>query len=245
MAGVGVEALLAAVREVPGVRDAVLRTAAEGDRTLRLDLLDGADPDAVAEQVARLLDERLGLTAELMPDRHSPLDTHTSPDAQTPFDAQTPLEQTPLDQHALADQAAVRSAPARRVLLQRLQVVVGGLDATVEVGLAAGASVASGHAVAPAVESAVLRAVATATLAAIDRLVPARGRCGLDSAEVVEIGRDRIAVVVVTLVTQGRVDRLAGAAVVRGDARQAIARAVLGALNRRLDALISDGDGLE
>ena len=40
---VGVSALLAAVRAVPGVRDAQVRTSADGDRTLRLDLADGAD----------------------------------------------------------------------------------------------------------------------------------------------------------------------------------------------------------
>ena len=47
------------------------------------------------------------------------------------------------------------------------------------------------------------------------------------SAEVAEIGSDRVAVAVVTLLTPGQVDRLAGAVLVRGDARQAMVRAVL------------------
>jgi hypothetical protein len=60
-----VEAVLAAVREVPGVSDAQLRRNREGSRvhTLRLDLADGADPGQVSRVVARLLGERMGLSA--------------------------------------------------------------------------------------------------------------------------------------------------------------------------------------
>ena len=54
---VAVTALLNAVRAVAGVRHAELRTAAGGDRTLHLDLIDGADEAAVAWSVTRILDE--------------------------------------------------------------------------------------------------------------------------------------------------------------------------------------------
>jgi hypothetical protein len=102
-----------------------------------------------------------------------------------------------------------------------------------------------GAATGPAVEAAVLRTVATAALNAVDTLIEGHGRCGLDQAEVAEIGSDRVAVAVVTLLTPGRVDRLAGAVLVRGDARQAMVRAVLAALNRRLEALVPDESGAD
>jgi hypothetical protein len=209
---VGVDAVLAAVLALPGVRDAQIRTAADGDRTLRLDLAEGADEAEVAERVTAVLRERLGVAAG-------------------------PIPPAPIPE---ASVELVLDAPPRAVLLERVKVVTGGLDVSVEVAMRAGEVRALGHAQAPAVEGAVLRAVATATLAAVDELAAGRVRCGLDQAELVAMGVDTLAVAVVTLASRGRVDRLAGAAMVRGDARQAVARAVMGALNRRLDALISD-----
>ncbi len=215
---VGVSALLAAVRAVPGVRDAQVRTSADGDRTLRLDLADGADGVTVATLVSQVLDERLGVVVD--PSRSFMVEDATSDEQQF----QAPV-----------------NAPRRRVLMERLQVVTGGLDASVEVSLASAAKKVVGSATGPAVEAAVLRTVASAALNAVDALIEGRGRCGLDQAEVAEIGSDRVAVAVVTLLTPGQVDRLAGAVLVRGDARQAMVRAVLAALNRRLEALVPGG----
>ena len=213
---VGVSALLAAVRAVPGVRDAQVRTSADGDRTLRLDLADGADGLTVAALVSQVLDERLGVVVD-------PTRSFMVEDASAGEDYRAPVD-----------------APRRRVLMERLQVVTGGLDASVDVGLTSAESKVVGTATGPAVEAAVLRTVATATLNAVDALIEGRGRCGLDQAEVTEIGSDRVAVAVVTLLTPGRVDRLVGAALVRGDARQAMARAVLAALNRQLESLLPE-----
>lgn len=211
---VGVSALLAAVRAVPGVRDAQVRTSADGDRTLRLDLADGADGVTVAALVSQVLDERLGVVVD-------PTRSYMVEDASADEEFRAPVD-----------------APRRRVLMERLQVVTGGLDASVDVGLASAEQKVVGTATGPAVEAAVLRTVATATLNAVDALIAGRGRCGLDQAEVAEIGSDRVALAVVTLLTPGRVDRLAGAVLIRGDARQAMVRAVLAALNRRLEALL-------
>jgi hypothetical protein len=213
-APVGVSALLAAVRAVPGVRDAQVRTSAEGDRTLRLDLTDGADGITVAALVSQVLDERLGVVVD--PTRSFMVE----------------------DAAAAQEEPAPVDAPRRRVLMDRLQVITGGLDVSVEVNLTTAERKVVGAATGPAVEPAVLRTVATATLNAVDQLIEGRGRCGLDQAEVTEVGSDRVAVAVVTLLTTGRVDRLAGAVLVRGDARQAMVRAVLAALNRRLETLV-------
>ncbi|WP_229074019.1 Daple [Actinoplanes sp. DH11] len=63
--GFDVQDILAAVREVGGVRDASLRATPAGAHSLRLDLADGADPAEVSRQVARLLQERMGLDAAM------------------------------------------------------------------------------------------------------------------------------------------------------------------------------------
>jgi hypothetical protein len=63
--GFDVQAILAAVREVAGVRDASLRTTPAGAHSLRLDLAEGADPAEVSRRVARLLQDRMGLDAAM------------------------------------------------------------------------------------------------------------------------------------------------------------------------------------
>ena len=63
--GFDVKAILEAVREVEGVRDASLRTTPAGAHSLRLDLAEGADPAEVSRQVARLLQDRMGLDAAM------------------------------------------------------------------------------------------------------------------------------------------------------------------------------------
>jgi len=61
--GFDVDVVLDAVRGVTGVQGASLRTTAAGAHNLRLDLADGADAAHVSREVARLLQERLGLAA--------------------------------------------------------------------------------------------------------------------------------------------------------------------------------------
>lgn len=82
-----VQAILAAVREVPGVRDASLRTTPAGTHNLRLDLADGADPAEVSRRVARLLQERMGLAAaprNLSPSEPEPPAPGTPPPGAPP-----------------------------------------------------------------------------------------------------------------------------------------------------------------
>jgi hypothetical protein len=70
--GFDVTAILAAVREVDGVRGASLRTTSTGAHSLRLDLADGADPADVSRQVARLLQDRMGLDAAMQAPDNGP-----------------------------------------------------------------------------------------------------------------------------------------------------------------------------
>jgi hypothetical protein len=55
---------------------------------------------------------------------------------------------------------------------------------------------------------------------------------------VVPFGSCEVAVVVVLLMCDGWVEQLAGSSLVAGDVRQAIVRATLAAVNRRLEALL-------
>jgi hypothetical protein len=66
----------------------------------------------------------------------------------------------------------------------------------------------------------------------------ARGRCFIEHATVVQFGNCEVAVVVLLLACGGWVEQLAGSAVVGTDPRQAVVRATLSAVNRRIEALL-------
>ncbi|GGK12877.1 hypothetical protein GCM10010124_01760 [Pilimelia terevasa] len=131
---------------------------------------------------------------------------------------------------------------AARVRIGHVGLAVAGLDATVEVRLAAGGRSARGTASGPAVERYLPRLCAAAAAAAIGDLVGAadgrQGRCFVEHAAVVPLGSCEVAVVVVLLVCDGWVEQLAGSAIVTDDAHQATVRATMAAVNRLLDALL-------
>jgi hypothetical protein len=261
--GFDVEDVLEAVREVTGVRAATLRASPTGAHTLRLDLADDADPVQVSRVVARLLQERMGLSAA---PRHAPRQRvspegggHTAPPTW-------PDGSAPLAGPAEPPPDAAWSPPlpppqaGTRVVIDHVQVSIVGLNATVEVRLAAGRHRALGLASGPAIDSYVVRLAAVSAAKAVDELMREAGRqpsgagppsgdgpppddgpsrCHVEHTGVVPFGSTEVAVVVVQLVCGGWVEQLAGSAVVDGDARQAAVRATLGAVNRRLDALLA------
>ncbi|MFG2048813.1 hypothetical protein ACGFIW_15445 [Micromonospora sp. NPDC048935] len=338
--GFDVNAILDAVREVAGVRDAALRRTPAGAHSLRLDLADGADPAEVSRQVARLLQERMGLAAapqnvpglpttppppvrrrlaEPRPAERrtaeplgaAPRDAGPDPRAADGRAAEptapahpagAPVEATPASSAPATGTDTTRrrrpnaphrgratveepgsvsaapagaatgspatlgtsysggqvttteSAPSRpldtggtpgpRVVIDHVQVSTFGLDANVEVRLLADSDSASGYATGPAVDGYVLRLCAVAAAAAVDELLRGadnaeRGRCFVEHAAVVPFGNCEVATVVVLLVCAGWVEQLAGSALVAGDPRQAVVRATLAAVNRRLEALLS------
>ncbi|WP_436837667.1 hypothetical protein [Micromonospora rifamycinica] len=365
--GFDVNAILDAVREVAGVRDAALRRTPAGAHSLRLDLSDGADPAEVSRLVARLLQERMGLAAapQDLPGEPSaavppPLRRRTgeprpgdvrgrdesvpasgrdpnrgAPTSPRPVGAGQPsavpsvpgdrpvggagplagelpggrdaatggpgrdAEEPPAEQSptvsgvprrrrqptAHRGRASVEdvpgallpptgspatlnasysgggqmttteTAPSRpldtggvpgpRVVIDHVQVSTFGLDANVEVRLLAAGEPAAGHATGPAVDGYVLRLCAVAAAAAVDELLrhaertAERGRCFVEHAAVVPFGNCEVATVVVLLVCDGWVEQLAGSALVAGDPRQAVVRATLAAVNRRLEALLA------
>jgi hypothetical protein len=326
--GFDVKAILAAVRGVSGVRDASLRTTPAGAHSLRLDLADGADPAEVSRQVARLLQDRMGLAAApklpgtpvpgamlpgtpvsgaMLPGTpvsgvpmsgppatghpesrravadHAPADTFSEvPRRRRPAAAhqgRATVEERGASPYGVGTAAVTsvsgmatgspvtagasysggqptttETAPSRplnpdgipgpRVVLDHVQVSTFGLEATVEVRLAAGSQRANGLASGPAVDGYVLRLCAVSAAAAIDELLHASARvtemrrCFVEHAAVVPFGSCEVATVVVLLVCDGWVEQLAGSALVAGDPRQAVVRATLAAVNRRLEALL-------
>ncbi|MEU7956598.1 hypothetical protein [Micromonospora humida] len=338
--GFDVNAILDAVREVAGVRDAALRRTPAGAHSLRLDLSDGADPAEVSRLVARLLQERMGLAAAPQslsgepsaavpppmrrrtgeprvveptaglptpaaerpagdparsatesPAAGARTDTTTggpARDAEDPPAEQSPTvsgvprrrrQSTPHRGRASVEETlpgalpptgspatlnasysggqmtTTETAPSRpldtggvpgpRVVIDHVQVSTFGLDANVEVRLLTAGEPASGHATGPAVDGYVLRLCAVAAAAAVDELLrhaertAERGRCFVEHAAVVPFGNCEVATVVVLLVCDGWVEQLAGSALVSGDPRQAVVRATLAAVNRRLEALLA------
>ncbi|MEU4773976.1 hypothetical protein [Micromonospora sp. NPDC023644] len=337
--GFDVNAILDAVRGVAGVRDAALRRTPAGAHSLRLDLADGADPAEVSRQVARLLQDRMGLAAAPqnlpgMPAASAPpvrrrsaeprgLDPRspgsaarlaessaaeprvpggrvagspaeappTRPDQRPEAVPETPRRRRqPAAPHrgraTVEEPGSVSAAPAGspagapatvgtsysggqvtttetapsrpldtggavgpRVVIDHVQVSTFGLDATVEVRLLAGGESAAGYSTGPAVDGYVLRLCAVAAAAAVDELLrggepgpeagPDRGRCFVEHAAVVPFGNCDVATVVVLLVCDGWVEQLVGSALVAGDPRQAVVRATLAAVNRRLEALLA------
>lgn len=304
-----VAAVLSAVRDVPGVKDAQLRATASGGHTLRLDLADGSDPAYVSRVVARMLNERMGLVAEppggapaeppapeppaeparpaptvpMQGGGHAPLSAYEPPTGRIPIPpaqrggpplppglipassapreprrrhpvtmrGRYPSELRPgltsndrTEHEASASPALTPPADTRRVVLDHVQVSTFGLDATVEVRLVLGDRVAMGVSNGPAVDGYILRLSAAAAANAVDELLgeaaegSGRGHCYVEQASIVPMGSCEVAVVVVLLVCEGWVEQLAGSAVVSGDPRQAVVRATLAAVNRRLTALL-------
>jgi hypothetical protein len=135
--------------------------------------------------------------------------------------------------------------PGPRVVIDQVQVRTFGLEATVEVLLTAGDRQATGVARGPAVDSYLVRLAAVAAAKAIDSLLRGAAdpsgpsRCFVEHTGVVAFGNAEVAVVVLLLVCGGWVEQLTGSALVDGDPRQAMVRATLGAVNRRLEALLA------
>ena len=128
------------------------------------------------------------------------------------------LQQIEAQARPMISEIGVRSTGSEIEVEVRLE-----LDGDTFVGIERGAAAASARP----------RLVAAATISALDELLglPA----AVESAAVVDTGTHSVALVVVTIsVPRLGPQSLAGSAVVRGDETDAVARAVLSAVNRRL-----------
>ncbi len=128
------------------------------------------------------------------------------------------LEEIEAQSRPMISEIGVRSTGSEIEVEVRLE-----LDGDTFVGIERGAAAASARP----------RLVAGATISALDELLglPA----AVESAAVVDTGTHAVALVVITIsVPRLGAQSLAGSAVIRGDETDAVARAVLSAVNRRL-----------
>jgi hypothetical protein len=213
--------IVAALREVPGVAEAdVEPDGDDGLGLLRLGLAPGVDEVEVASAVGRLLRERFGLGVD-------------AERVQLVEDMQADLDDPDIEEDE--DEDVDRFRPA----IRRMHIISSGLQVAAEVTLAVGERSALGRAEGTATQSGVQRAVATATLRAVEDLLDGKARFELDLVELTPTGRERAVLVAVTMLSTGGSEKLTGAANVREDVRQAAIRATLDALNRRVEHMVS------
>jgi hypothetical protein len=207
--------VVAALRDVPGVAEADVEPDDEGGLgVLRLGLQPGVDEVEVATTVGRLLREQFGLGVDA--DR-----------VQIVEDADIPVVERGM-------------VPLQRVrpAINRMHLVSSGLDVTATVTLSSGERLHAGEARGTASQAGVQRAVANATLRAVEELLDGAVRFELDHLEVSTVGAERTVLVSLSMVSARGSERLTGAAAVREDVRQAVIRSTLDALNRRLETLL-------
>ncbi|MBM7615385.1 hypothetical protein [Alkaliphilus hydrothermalis] len=81
------------------------------------------------------------------------------------------------------------------------------------------------------------RVIANATIGAIHQFLDHQHLFALEDIKKIEVGKKEVIVVSVSVVTSEYEDLLIGNAVIKGDLRESIARAILDALNRRLSKI--------
>jgi hypothetical protein len=246
-------ALVAALKAVQGVLDADVAPGADGGLgTLRLDLAAGVDEAAVAGQVSRVLREQFGLgvdadKVELVeaPDLfviHDDPEPDPEPEPEPAPPAAVADERVSVEEQVSETTAVPVPGPRSvgRPSIAKMHLVSAGLDVTASVTLASGGRTATGESRGLASPSGVHRAVAVATLRAVEELVGEVARVELEHLEITPMGTERTVVVLLTLLTAQGSEHLTGAAAVRDDVRQAVIRATLDALNRRLELLLTE-----
>jgi hypothetical protein len=224
-------ALAAALRSVEGVVAADVEPDADGGLgTLRLDLEPGCDEAAVGARVSQVLQEQFGLGIDV--DRVERFE----PPVEHP--AEEPRAGEGMSETKVVELPLQRSA--HRPAIAKMHLVSSGLDVTATVTLAAGERTATGEATGLASTTGVHKAVASATLRAVEQLVGGIARLELEHLEITPMGAERTVVVLLTMLTAQGGESLTGAATVRDDVRQAVIRATLDALNRRLEMLLTE-----
>jgi hypothetical protein len=130
-----------------------------------------------------------------------------------------------------SDAGGTDAAP--RPAITSIMVRTSGAEAEATVTLAANGHIFEGKVIGPAAASHRMRLVAQASLKALSELLGTTAE--VENAVVLPLGSREIAVAVLTVIVPRLGEQVVtGSALVRGDASDAVARAVLAALNRRL-----------
>jgi hypothetical protein len=236
--GIDLGAVLAAVRQVPEVRDAQLRWNAQAGHTLRIEFVDGVDESEVTKQVVRLLRNKLGLGAQ---------PSTEEPTVDTPFRGRAAVGTARVPNRQPVQTGRGRPLPrpsgadTARLVVENVTVTRLGAEATVEVRLRGpGGQTAVGEGQGPGVDAYLCRLAATAASNAVNQVLTSgnRGKVFIEHVSVVPFGVTEVAVVVLLFSYDGVAEQLSGSAIVGDDPHQAVVRATLAALNRRLEALL-------
>ena len=164
------------------------------------------------------------------------------PQRPAPVLAAVPDRSVPEEPGAPQPTTAAEPAPAPgtrpRLLIERMQLVSAHFGVTTEVTLGVHGRTFPGSADAAATPTSVHRAVAQATLRAVEASIDQAARFELEHLETTMLGAERAVVVELSMITRYGTERLTGVSAVREDARQAVVRATLDALNRRVESYL-------
>jgi hypothetical protein len=250
-----------ALSVVPGVDHVALEFDGRGGGVLRIRLADGANGDEVVGAAVAGLRRRFGPEVDasrlrLTGPRGRPVvavvdDARTrSDEARRPAVGQGPGRGSSYRSGADPDaghwpswgapRTSSGSEPAR-VAVEDVELVTERTLVRATVRLRSGSSLHSGSANAAATPSGGQRAIVSATARAIERVTGGLVRLDVEAVDLLQVGTDRVGVVVVTLIAGDRVDRLTGSALVREDRSDTLVRATLDAMNRRAVVTSSAG----
>jgi hypothetical protein len=253
-------ALIEALRATDGVADAEIVDDERGVGTLRLTLVPGADEVDVAVRVNTVLREGFDLAVDSgkvqvveetwsgrppsTPLASPPQSASTSAGPVPPREpslSHPPTEQPATSLRPMAERRAeVGLSGNRRMAIRRLQLVSTSAGISTAVSLGLGARTFVGEAEAGSTPDSVQRAVAVATLRAVTDVLGDHSTLELVHVEVAPVADEWVALVVAQFLSGGaEPERLTGAAVVREDVRQAVIRATLDAVNRRVEAVLA------
>ncbi len=210
----------AALRAVPGIREASVRTSPDAHPIEVHVVSGGAKP---AKQVVRDVQSIAMAQFDLDID-HRIVSVVQIPDS--PADAVEAGE-------TLASAAADADEALPRPALTSITVRNSEGESHINVTLAIAGSVFSGEADGPSSPLHRPRIVATATLVALSELlgIPAQ----IESSQILDVGNREVALTTLSITIPRLGEQtLCGSALVRGDAEDAVARSVLAAVNRRL-----------
>lgn len=121
-----------------------------------------------------------------------------------------------------------------------INAAVSGLKASATVTLEIGGEEFVGQALGPASQSGRVRQVAQATLDALGQYLNDSTAFAMEDVAIQHLGRERVAVSCVTLVTQYGEQSFTGSALVRQNDSDSIVRATLDAINRRMGLLTTE-----
>lgn len=207
-------------------------------------------PEAVLMEVAAgvpsdyLESPRLQATSDAQPASRAEPQRQPGRPASTGTQSQSQAQSQTQTQVRLPTHRRTAAVPAQRATLRpaitQLHLVSSGLEVTASVTLSSGEQLATGEVAGSASLVGVHRAVADATLRAVEQLVEVPVRFDVEHLEITPMGTERTVVVALSMLSAQGTERLTGAAAVREDVRQAVVRATLDALNRRLEMLLTD-----